>query len=69
MEKIVIELYNLNIPLVLGGGAGNPEHFRQIIFEKKLSGLMTGNLFNFLGDGLNKLRKEMLKKSVNLRLI
>jgi cyclase len=68
-EKRVIELYNLNIPLVLGGGAGNPEHFRQIIFEKKLSGLMTGNLFNFLGDGLNKLRKEMLKKSVNLRLI
>ena len=68
-EKNVIEVFKLNIPLVLSGGAGKPNHFEDIIFDKKLSGLMTGNLFNFLGTGLNKLRENMLKKSVNLRII
>ena len=34
-EKNVLLKYNLNLPLVLSGGAGNPRHFESVIFEKK----------------------------------
>jgi imidazole glycerol-phosphate synthase subunit HisF len=68
-ENDILKEYNFKIPLVLSGGAGNSAHFINVISDDKISGLMTGNLFNFLGDGLSNLRKKMLKKSVNLRVI
>tara|TARA_B100000787_G_scaffold169982_1_gene163263 strand:- start:2333 stop:3100 length:768 start_codon:yes stop_codon:yes gene_type:complete len=68
-EKDVLKNYNLKMPLVLSGGAGNAEHFLDIIFNDDLSGLMTGNLFNFLGNGLIELRRKLLKDSVKLRII
>ena len=49
LEKKILNLYNLKLPLVLSGGAGKPEHFKEFIKQRKINGLMTGNLYNFLG--------------------
>ena len=54
-EKKILKYLNVNFPVVLGGGAGKSQHFEELIFEK-ISGLMTGNLFNFVGPGLEELR-------------
>ena len=69
MKKTPQTLQNLKIPVIISGGAGKPEHFYKLIKEKKTSGLMTGNLYNFLGNGLPNLRNELLKKNINLRVI
>ena len=53
---------SINFPILLSGGAGKPEHFEQLIKEKKVSALVTGNLYNFLGNGLEVLRKKLLIK-------
>ena len=48
------------------GGAGKPEHFAKILKEKKVSGAVTANLFNFLGDGLFKSRDYSIQKGLKL---
>ena len=68
-EKKILKYLNVNFPVVLGGGAGKSQHFEELIFEKKISGLMTGNLFNFVGPGLEELRLKILEQGVNLRKI
>ncbi len=65
----IIKNLDIKIPIVLGGGAGKSEHLETLIINKKISGLMTGNLFNFAGAGLLELRNKLIKKNVNLRKI
>ena len=47
---------NLNNPVLLMG-AGKPEHFFEVLNNDKISGLITANLFNFLGSGLEEARQ------------
>ena len=47
------------------GGAGKPEHF-EVLNNDKISGLITANLFNFLGSGLVEARQFSLSKNINL---
>ena len=56
-------------PILLSGGAGKPEHFEQLIKNRKISGLITGNLYNFLGNGLEILREKIISNGINLRVI
>ena len=60
---------HIKFPVLLSGGAGKPEHFEKLIKNKKISALVTGNLYNFLGKGLEVLRKNIIKKGVNLRVL
>ena len=48
------------------GGAGKPDHFSSILKDKKISGVVTANLFNFLGTGLMKARDYSIKKKIKL---
>jgi cyclase len=64
---------NLKKPLLIMGGAGKPEHIINCLSIKKISGVVTANLFNFLGSGLSKIRNEaiihgipMAKFNINL---
>lgn len=57
---------NSGIPIIWSGGAGKPEHF-SILKDKKISALATGNLFNFLGDGLLELRKKLINKKIQVK--
>ena len=53
-------------PILLMGGAGKYEHFKIILTNAKVSGVMTANLFNFLGDGLKKTRENLIKSGINI---
>ncbi len=53
-------------PILLMGGAGKPDHIFLGLSEKKISGIVTANLFNFLGTGLELSRKKCLEKGINL---
>ena len=53
-------------PILLMGGAGKPEHLSEVLFQKKISGVITANLFNFLGSGLNIARKKLIEEKINV---
>ncbi len=51
----------LNIPVIFAGGAGNFNHFVELLSESKIDALATANLFNFVGDGLAKSRESLIE--------
>ena len=53
---------DLNVPLILAGGAGNYKHFILALENKKVDAVATANLFNFINDGLKIARINLLKK-------
>ena len=57
---------NLKKPLLIMGGAGKPDHIINCLNFKKVSGVVTANLFNFLGDGLNKIRNEAITNGIRI---
>tara|TARA_B100000575_G_scaffold111900_1_gene89023 strand:- start:30 stop:812 length:783 start_codon:yes stop_codon:yes gene_type:complete len=57
---------NFNKPVLLMGGAGKPDHFISTLKKKEVSGIVTANLFNFLGDGLKKARSFSIDKGIRL---
>ena len=57
---------NFNKPILIMGGAGKPEHFTQAFAIKNISGVVTANLFNFLGSGLRLVREHSAKNGVKL---
>ena len=57
---------SFNKPILLMGGAGKPEHFTEELKNKKVSGIITANLFNFLGSGLMDVRDFSLKNKIKL---
>ena len=64
--KILDNLICLKKPLLLMGGAGKPEHICNTLKLHKISGIVTANLFNFLGNGLKKAREECLINGIQL---
>ncbi len=57
---------NVNKPILLMGGAGKPEHIYFILKNKKIHGIITANLFNFLGTGLKESRNLCVTKKIKL---
>ena len=43
-----------------------PEHFTEVLYIEKISGVITANLFNFLGKGLEEARNFSIDKKVRL---
>ena len=57
----VIKELELDNPVILTGGAGKPEHFVELCSSYPMvSGISTGNLFNFLGGALFKVRQNLI---------
>ncbi len=68
-QKLIEKIRELSLknPIVVSGGAGKPEHFPELYTKHMwLSGISTGNLFNFLGDGLNISRASVINKQIGL---
>jgi|TARA_B110000971_G_C19950906_1_gene473311 imidazole glycerol-phosphate synthase subunit HisF len=53
-------------PILLMGGAGKPEHILEGLKIKNVSGVLTANLFNFLGSGLEIARKKSIDNGISL---
>jgi cyclase len=57
---------NISKPLIIAGGAGNEKHLLAGLQIPGVSAVATANLFNFIGDGLPKARKQIIKNGENL---
>jgi cyclase len=51
-----------NNPIIIAGGAGNWKHLLEGLQSKKINAVATANLLNFIGNGLENARKEILKE-------
>ena len=43
------------------GGTGKPEHILDALKAEQISGVITANLLNFIGDGLKKTREIIIE--------
>ena len=50
-------------PIILLGGCGNADHIEKGLDEEKINAVATANLFNFIADGLEKSRAQLLSKN------
>lgn len=57
---------DLQVPLIIAGGAGNEKHLLEGLQIEKVNAVATANLFNFVGDGLPKARAKVLQEEVNI---
>jgi len=57
---------NISTPLIISGGAGNEKHLLDGIMDDSIDAVATANLFNFMGDGLPKSRKEIILNKGNI---
>lgn len=63
LETIIEEI---QVPIILAGGAGNVNHFIEGISLSKVDAVATANIFNFIGNGLPKAREKMIKENINI---
>jgi cyclase len=48
------------IPIIMAGGVGNSIHLAEGLKRKEIDAVATAHLFNFVGDGLERARKDLL---------
>lgn len=65
-ETIMLLEKEINIPLIIAGGAGNENHLIQGLQLSGVSAVATANLFNFIGDGLPKARNKIIETGLNI---
>lgn len=65
-ETIDIVSEEIKIPIIIAGGAGNSKHLIEGLVREKVDAVATANLFNFVGDGLPKARREILDNNLNI---
>jgi len=66
IETIIHVSKNLKIPLIIVGGAGNEKHLSSGLEMEFVNAVATANLFNFIGDGLPKARKNIIDREINI---
>jgi len=57
---------NFNTPMILAGGAGKYEHICKVISDNRVDAVATAHLFNFIGDGLSKIRIKLQSNGYKL---
>ena len=57
---------NMNVPLIIAGGAGNEEHLVKGLKRERVDAVATANLFNFVGDGLSNAREKTIAENLNI---
>ena len=64
--ELIKSIPNIDIPIIISGGAGNYLHFLEVLKMEKIFAASTSNLFNFMGDGLSKAREKLLDEKIDL---
>jgi len=57
---------SVSVPVILAGGAGKYHHLIEGLLHKKVNAVATAHLFNFVGNGLELARDEMLNEGIDL---
>ena len=58
--------FKINKPVLLMGGVGKPDHIISALKNDMISGVITANLFNFIGDGLKLTRELAIQKGIEV---
>lgn len=66
LEKINNISLLINKPILLMGGAGKAEHIIEALNDEKISGIITANIFNFMGNALKRTREKAFEKKINI---
>jgi cyclase len=53
-------------PVIVAGGVGNSDHLLVGLRDSRVDAVATANLFNFVGDGLERARHELLSGGITL---
>ena len=61
-------LLNFCIPLIFAGGVGNASHLIEGLKDNRVDAVATAHLFNFVGDGLKKARKNIEENEHSIEL-
>lgn len=64
--ETIDQIDNLNIPLIIAGGAGNEKHLLEGLKFEHVSAVATANLFNFIGNSLPIARQKILENKINI---
>ena len=59
-------IYNTKKPIIISGGAGNWRHLYEALKKTNIEAAVTGDLFNFVKDGLINARTKLLNKKIKL---
>lgn len=54
------------LPVILAGGVGNARHLIEGFADPRINAVATANLFNFVGDGLERARESLLAQGASL---
>lgn len=65
--ELVRQCTGLPVPLIVAGGAGKPEHFADVLDLPGVEAAATGNLFNFIGKGFERVRTHLLEHGLPVR--
>jgi cyclase len=65
-EMLLVVPRDVNVPLVLAGGAGKPEHFTVGLSNNQVDAVSTAHLFNFVGNSLQLSRNYLLANNFDL---
>lgn len=55
-----------SVPVILAGGVGNGAHLAAGFADPRVDAVATAHLFNFVGDGLQRVRESMLQQGARL---
>ena len=56
------------IPIIMAGGVGNSVHLAEGLNRREVDAVATAHLFNFVGDGLEKARNDLLEQGKHLAI-
>lgn len=55
-----------SVPIIMAGGVGNGAHFAEGLADPRIHAVATAHLFNFVDDGLQRARENLLIQGVDL---
>ena len=58
----------MSIPVIASGGAGKPEHFREVLVEGHASAALAASVFHYRQIGIMDLKRYLAREGVEVRL-
>ena len=58
----------VNVPIIMCGGAGAPAHFYEVLTKTNVAAAAAGNFFHFTENSVTTTKAYLLKKDCNIRL-
>ena len=67
LDMNILKLFkDVEIPIILSGGAGTAEHLTEALNHPQVDAVSTANLLNFIGDSLMHARNSIKRKGIEL---